>query len=121
MDIVENSTTDVSGNYLLVVGEHDYIMGNQGAYVLGSKNGNTGFYLWTGDRLAVGKVYMYVDASSSPQMLQLVKPGQEETGIEAVESASAEREGIYNLQGVRVAEPSKGLYIVGGKKVMFNK
>lgn len=121
MDIVENSTTDVSGNFLLVVGENDYIMGNQGAYVLGSKNGNTGFYLWTGDRLAVGKVYMYLDTSDARQMLQLVKPGQEETGIEAVESAGAEREGIYNLQGVRVAEPSKGLYIVGGKKVMFNK
>ena len=25
----------------------------------------------------------------------------------------------YNLQGVRVAQPTKGLYIVNGKKVMI--
>lgn len=39
------------------------------------------------------------------------------TGIEAV-NAAAEDAAIYNLQGVRVEKAVKGLYIVGGRKVI---
>jgi hypothetical protein len=41
----------------------------------------------------------------------------EATGIKAIEAAEAE-EGIYNLQGQRVAKTQKGLYIVNGKKAI---
>lgn len=118
LDVIESAAA-VGDNCLKV--SDGTISADDHVYVLGQKKGNTGFYLWTGTALDKGKVYMQTNSSNARQMLQIVKPGQEETGIEAFESASAEREGIYNLQGVRVAEPSKGLYIVGGKKVMFNK
>ena len=118
LDVIESATA--VGNNCLKVSDGTISADNH-VYVLGRKGEKTGFYLWTGTALAKGKVYMQTNSSNARQMLQIVKPGQEETGIEAVESAGAEREGIYNLQGVRVAEPSKGLYIVGGKKVMFNK
>ena len=118
LDVIESAAT-VGDNCLKV--SDGTISADDHVYVLGQKNGNTGFYLWTGTALAEGKVYMQTNSSNARQMLQLVKPGQEETGIATVENANAEREGIYNLQGVRVAEARKGLYVVGGKKVMFNK
>ena len=43
-----------------------------------------------------------------------------EDGIDAVGSAQvADTQAIYNLNGQRVSHPAKGIYIVGGKKVMF--
>ena len=39
------------------------------------------------------------------------------TGIEAVKAAAIENGVYYNLAGQRVAQPTKGLYIVNGKKV----
>ena len=40
-----------------------------------------------------------------------------ETGIEEVKSESGEIIGIYDLQGRKVDTPSKGIYIINGKKV----
>ena len=42
-------------------------------------------------------------------------------GISTLNAGEAARQGIYTLQGVRVENPSKGLYIVDGKKVFINK
>ena len=42
------------------------------------------------------------------------------TGIQELTAPQAEvREGIFNLNGQRVAAPGKGIYIVNGKKVLF--
>ena len=44
------------------------------------------------------------------------------TGIDFIENkATGEVKVIYDLSGRRVANPSKGLYIVNGKKVIINK
>jgi len=40
------------------------------------------------------------------------------TGIDGAATRSQQSEPCYNLQGQRIAEPQKGLYIVNGKKVM---
>lgn len=43
------------------------------------------------------------------------------TGIDkAKANANAQTQGIFDLQGRRVEKPAKGLYIVNGKKVLFN-
>jgi hypothetical protein len=47
-----------------------------------------------------------------------VRFGGEATGIEAVKTTKANGE-YYNLAGQRVAQPTKGLYIVNGKKVVI--
>ena len=41
------------------------------------------------------------------------------SAIEEVKSESGEVKAIYDLQGRRVTNPTKGLYIVNGKKIMF--
>ena len=47
---------------------------------------------------------------------------QQTTAIEGVEEVKANEDGaIYNLQGVRVSKPCKGIYIQGGKKIVVGK
>ena len=40
-----------------------------------------------------------------------------ETGISEVKAESGKRKGVYDLQGRKVENPSKGLYIIDGKKI----
>ena len=40
-----------------------------------------------------------------------------ETGIEEVKTESAKVKGIYDLQGRKITNPAKGIYIIDGKKV----
>ena len=45
--------------------------------------------------------------------------GDETTNIQQVESGKLKIEGYYDLQGRKVAQPTKGLYIHNGKKVVI--
>ena len=38
------------------------------------------------------------------------------TGVEEVEAENAKVQGIYDLQGRKVKQPTKGIYIIDGKK-----
>ena len=74
------------------------------------------------------KAYLQVDnddittESGSSRSLQVIFD-EETTGISNVEITKPEvKDNVYyNLNGQRVANPSKGLYIVNGKKVIINK
>ena len=44
--------------------------------------------------------------------------GEEATGINAVEQAVKQGVQVFDLQGRRVSQPTKGLYIVNGQKVV---
>ena len=58
-----------------------------------------------------------IDESSSRALT--IRFGDESTGINAVKSEEKKDNGIFNLSGQRVSQPSKGLYIVNGKKVII--
>lgn len=65
------------------------------------------------------KTYLKVAASTGARLLA-VFGDDETTGISQMESGKLNIENaVYNLNGQRVAQPTKGLYIVGGKKVMM--
>ena len=87
-------------------------------YVLSKENGMLGFYksATTGTKVAAGKAYLPVTAQSEAKSLQLSFAG-ETTGISSVKTSATSGQ-YYTLQGVRVAKPSKGIYIRDGKKVM---
>ena len=52
--------------------------------------------------------------------IRICLPGEEATGIDQVTDENGTAEGaIYDLQGRRVSHPTKGIYIVNGKKVAF--
>lgn len=89
---------------------------DQNIYVLANKSNGVGFYKWVGtSSLSSGKIYLKA-ASSAPF---LGFDGDDTTGIYSVERGALSVEGCYTLDGRRVAQPTKGLYIVNGKKVMI--
>lgn len=76
------------------------------------------FKLSTGGVLAAGKAYLVLSGSSAPQLS--VEFGGGTTGIDEVRSRmEGVREGVFDLQGRRVENPTKGIYIVNGKKVII--
>ena len=79
-----------------------------------------GFYLFndTNDNFTngAGKAYLRTSASATVRGFSFADI------VSAIERTKAESQhsgAIYDLQGRRVEKPGKGLYIVGGKKVLF--
>lgn len=79
------------------------------------------FHPVTSGTVATTKAYLHLDAAPSSHVLDIIfDEAGETTGIESVgkPQTTTERE-VYNLAGQRVAQPTKGLYIVNGKKVVI--
>ena len=92
------------------------------AYVLNKKNGVVGFYkLSTTGTIGANKAYLIYDGGAGAREFFLF---DETTGIISVNGSELMvngSDGCYDLQGRRVQNPVKGLYIVNGKKVFINK
>ena len=117
---VAASGTDLSAANLLKAGTGADVVSDAeySRYVLAGEGDATSFYnLATAYAVPVGKAYLEV-AKSPGARLAIVFSDGETTGIANVEKTNAVAEGIYNLNGQRVAAPQKGLYIVNGKKVI---
>ena len=91
-------------------------------YVLANKPPKGyGFYRWTGDDLGAGRVYLPVGATVAGAHEYcgfFVDETGEATAIESIDDFKANVGPFYDLQGRRVDNPSKGIYIVNGKKVI---
>ena len=108
--------TELTDNDLKVADGTTVADGSQ--YGLAMPDGKVGFYkIKSGDTMAEGKAYLQVNSADAAKMSFFALDG-ETTGINAVEASKAADNAFYTLQGVRVAKPSKGLYIMGGKKVI---
>ena len=90
------------------------------AYVLAKNGTSAGFKQWTGDAADLtNRVVMLLDeAAEAPSFIPL---DGETTGINTVNGSGFMVNGseVYNLNGQRVAQPTKGLYIVNGRKVVI--
>ena len=88
-------------------------------YTLAVDGGNPVFKKSSGGTLAAGKAYLVLPTVSGTRLSVDFDGGvttiAAPTAIATMEAGKAE---VYNLQGQRVSTPTKGLYIVGGKKVM---
>lgn len=85
-------------------------------YVLGNGNKGLGFYMLSGT-LQAGKGYLNISggAGAKPSFVAF----EETTGISNAAVETTEDDGTYyNLQGVRVMNPQKGIYIKNGKKIV---
>ena len=113
--LTTDATDDITGNELLV---SDGTVESDGStiYVLANGNNGVGFYLLkNGQKVLAGKAYLNT-VSPSPSFIGI---GDDTTGIDEVSSKTEEvRSDYFDLQGRRVAQPTKGLYIVNGKKVI---
>jgi hypothetical protein len=77
-----------------------------------------------GNTVGAGKAYLQIPTpdgvSPAPDFFDF-NMGGETTGINAVDGSGLKVQGseVYNLNGQRVLNPTKGLYIVNGKKVIL--
>lgn len=92
------------------------------AYVLAKKNEVLGFYQLDSNNRTIGanKAYLVLDPKAS--YIRSITIGGPTTGIEETVANGNEAEEYYDLQGRRVLNPTKGIYVTkSGKKVIFNK
>ena len=90
-------------------------------YVLTALEGQAGFYKKEANfNVYNNKAYLNVPkAGGSASALTIRFEGDGSTGIEHSEFTIQNSEFIYDLQGRRVLNPTKGVYIVNGKKVVI--
>ncbi len=114
-----SSSTDVSANKLKA-GTGAAVSAESGKtkYVLSVADGKAIFKKInaTAATVAEGKAYLQFDEVIEAPLFDL---DGEATSIKAVEAKAVENGEYYNLAGQRVAQPTKGLYIVNGKKVII--
>ncbi len=111
------SAADYSDNALEGVDVDTAVDGSYKYYVL-SNEGGIGFYNYTGTTLGANKAFIKVAVGPSRGFFAFDFSG-ETTGVETIEHGTWNIEhSVYDLQGRRVANPTKGLYIVNGKKVV---
>lgn len=118
---VTASADEVTGNELQVSEGGATSDDNKTVYALASK-GETpkvGFYkVQAGTKVPAGKCYLSVakEASSARDFLGFIE--ENATRINAVENGQS-TDGVFDLQGRQVKQPTKGLYIKNGKKVII--
>ena len=128
--VLKASTTGSPINVLALVGDSEDMAGNK---MVGSSSSTTaiaengGYILKDGvfqpalaGTLAAGKAYLNI-AVTSAHPLELSFEDGDVTSINKVEAVKPNTGEYYNLAGQRVAQPTKGLYIVNGKKVILKK
>jgi hypothetical protein len=92
----------------------------EGAFVLMNGAKGVGFYKNSND-FTVGANTAYLPASVAAEgrkFIGLFNDEEEVTGINEVKTLK-NYDAIYDLRGMRVTTPKKGLYIKGGKKIVF--
>lgn len=121
-----SSGTDLSGSNLLKAGPatvnyndgagYNYVLGVNGSVAAFQKivSGTNGTVT-----VPAGKAYLALTASPGAPVLDITIDGIS-TGIDTAREVQQTGDGIfYNLAGQRVAQPTKGLYIVNGKKIII--
>lgn len=88
-----------------------------GVFVLANKSKGVGFYRWVGGPLGAGRVYL--PAVTSSNAIEYLGFSDDATGIHSIDNGQLTIDNVYDLFGRRVAQPSKGLYIINGKKVVL--
>jgi len=120
--------SDVSGNLLIGSNNYDYeITGSDGVknytpYIFANGSNGVGFYLIKNynhtQTIAPHKAFLALpEGAGAREFISLFDEG-EATGISASlnEKGEMTNEKVFNLSGQRVSQPTKGLYIVNGKK-----
>ena len=116
--------TTPTGNKLHA-GDGDYVGGNgtRGYYVLTWHNNKPVFAETNINAAKVDNehAYLYVSGGNGSRLRISFKHDDDDlTGIQSLQSDERSLDGaVYNLRGQRVEHPTKGIYIINGKKVVI--
>ena len=131
--VIVNTTTGLfSGDNLLHPGADESVASDAGdaedckyRYVFQNQTSGAGFYKLpaTGVIIPKGKAYLEISKDDAPQAPSFsIDLDGETTGIKVInfnEDNNQNNDRMFDLQGRRIAEPTKGVYIVNGKKVII--
>lgn len=117
-----DGNTDWSDNELVGITERTLVSitgdNDKTNYILSYESSGIGFYLAAdgdGAYLAGNRAYLSTSTTAAP----FLSFEEETTGIGLTPSLSQGEGVCYDLSGRRVAQPTKGLYIINGKKVII--
>ena len=114
--VIEGASSITSVNDLRV--SDGSVTANGHHYALGKKGGVVGFVkVKNAVTIPEGKAYLYIE--TPPTSRDFIGFDDETTGIESVKQQAKADNQYFNIAGQRVAQPTKGLYIVNGKKVII--
>ena len=94
--------------------ENDYYM-----LAHNSETGKVQFTKLTSGSIAAGKAYLVQAKGNGARTLNVVFAEDGTNGIQTLDKTPQADGACYNLNGQRVSQPAKGLYIVNGKKVVI--
>lgn len=114
------TTTTTLENKLSGTLEDETLSSDKTVYGFTGKYDEIGFYKWTGEKLPKGKAFLAFDNSSNAaQAFVLNFDNGAVTAISQVNGTDkAASNACYDLSGRRVSKPTKGVYIVNGKKML---
>ena len=116
---IDADATNVSG---ALTGVFNATTVPENSYVLQNGTNGIGFYKVTSDNIVANpfRAYLTADGLGAPSLHIIFPEDSDVTGISEIEKMrNADNVTIFDLQGRKVAQPQKGLYIVNGKKVIF--
>jgi hypothetical protein len=119
-------TTPIAGNALIGFVEDTKVDNGKAHYALNVKNNVVGFYIPQTTTDAVlsatsaftaiaGKAYLELDAQMSISALELKRI--DDVSVNQISTSSIDI--IYDLMGRKVSSPSKGIYVVNGRKMVL--
>ena len=113
--VLDETPAAVSNELAISIG------GSIDGFVLAKPAGKSaGFYKWNGGSLTSGKVYLPAPTAARDYLEFTFDDESETTSISEIETMrNVGNETFYNLNGQKVQNPTKGLYIVNGKKVII--
>lgn len=119
--ITTDEVTTLTGNKLegVTAKRAGYTAGSN--YVLAEKNGTVGFYKANFTTILANKAYLpQTNVQNAQGVMMAFSFGDEVTGIDNVNAATATAKKYYDLQGRRVLYPAKGIFVTeDGQKVLL--
>lgn len=98
----------------------DPFPGSQGVTMLTAKQELPGFAYYNGEATPAYSL-ANIREDEETGFITFDFTDQDPTGIRVIENGEMRMENCYNLQGQRVAQPTRGIYIKNGRKVVVNK
>lgn len=115
---VIDSAEDLGSANELLVSDGSVTSNGTNYFALGKNDDKVGFMkVANGVTIPKGKAYLYI--AIPPKSRDFIGFDDETTGIESVKQQAKADNQYFNIAGQRVAQPTKGLYIVNGKKVII--
>ena len=118
-DVPVAASATAPATNLLKVSNGVSTIGGDGVYDYILSNGK--FYHASAGVLPAGKCYLHLDSAPGARELSMSFSDDETTDLSEELRVKSEEfaTAIYDLQGRKVAQPTRGLYIVNGKKVVI--